>query len=138
MIRVIEYFGRAQQFRGTLIGLPAWARAILVVAALPGLIALSLSLLAILVSLFALLLLTVPTYRLLWAVTGGRHSNDGGVQAGGPFDPAQVIGFPDTVNPLSGRRHVDVKIVEPQPQAKNESVKEMLPPAGDVSESDYG
>ena len=138
MIRVIEYFGRAQQFRGTLIGLPAWARAILVVAALPGLIALSLSLLAVLVSLSALLLLTVPTYRLLWAVTGGRHSKDGGVQAGGAFDPAQVVGFPDAANPLSGRRHVDVKIVEPGPPAYEESGKVMLPPAGEVSESDYG
>ena len=138
MIRVVEYFGRAQRFRGTLIGLPGWARAILVVAALPGLIALSLSLLAVLVSLSALLLLTVPTYRLLWTVTGGRHSNDGGGQVSETFDPAVAMGFPGVGDPLSGRRHVDVKIVEPASDQNVESDKEKLPPPGAVNESDYG
>ncbi len=136
MIRVFEYFGRAPQFRGTLIGLPAWARAILLVAALPGLIALSLSFAAVLVSLFALLLLTVPTYRLLSAVTGGRQSKNGGVTVSDLLEPSRDPGYTQAVDPLSGRRHVDVKIVEPQPE--NESSKDMLPPPGAVNESDYG
>lgn len=136
MIRVIEYFGQAARFRGTVIGLPVWARVILVVAALPGLIALSLSLAAVLVSLFALLLLTVPTFRLLSAIAGGRDSSTRGADVVEALDPSRIAGFADVVNPLSDRRHVDVKIVEPQPD--QEPAKEMLPPPGAVNESDYG
>ena len=44
----------------------------MLIAALPGLALMALSLLAFLVSLFALLLLTVPVYSALKGLTGGR------------------------------------------------------------------
>jgi hypothetical protein len=37
----VQYFGRFQGLRGNLTGMPAWARAIVFVAALPGLILLA-------------------------------------------------------------------------------------------------
>jgi|SRR2546423_5681122 len=70
MSRVFRYYSRVQGVRGNLLGLPAWARALLFVLALPGILAVSLSVAAFLVSLLALLLLTVPVYRLLRAAVG--------------------------------------------------------------------
>jgi hypothetical protein len=70
MVRVVEYYNRVQGFRGRLTGLPEWARVVLFIAALPGIALIALSILAFLVSLAALLLLTVPLYRLLKLVTG--------------------------------------------------------------------
>ena len=43
-------------------------------AALPGIVLIALSVLALLVSILALLLLTVPLYRLLGALTGTRSA----------------------------------------------------------------
>ena len=70
MQRVVEYYTRFQGVRGRLSGLPAWARFLLFLASLPGILLIALSILAFLVSLLALLLLTVPLYRLLKLVTG--------------------------------------------------------------------
>jgi len=70
MSRVFRYYSRFQGVRGNLLGLPAWARLALFVVALPGIVAVSLSVAAFLVSLLALLLLTVPVYRLLRAAVG--------------------------------------------------------------------
>ena len=82
MVRVVEYYNRVLGVRGRLTGLPAWARLMLFVAALPGIALIALSILAFLVSLAALLLLTVPLYRLLQALTGtgartGRVEREG-------------------------------------------------------------
>jgi hypothetical protein len=69
MVKVFEYYGRAQGVGGRLIGLPFWGRALITLAALPGLILMGLSVLAFGVSLLALLLLTAPVYRLVRALT---------------------------------------------------------------------
>lgn len=62
------WIGRMGRLR-QLIALPAWARVILMIVALPGILAVALSVLAFLVSLLTLLVLTVPVYRLLSAMT---------------------------------------------------------------------
>jgi len=82
-----------------LLGLPGWARFILFVLALPGIVALALSIAAVLCSLAALFLLTVPAYRLL-RVLADR-------QPGGSSPLQQTV-----VMDSPGRRHVDVRIIE--------------------------
>ena len=92
--------------------MPPWARLILLIFALPGIILLGLSILAVLVSILALLLLTVPVYRILSVVMSpspGQFS---------PHDPEPTRMEPDFVSSPAGanpnRRHVEVKIIEPQ------------------------
>jgi hypothetical protein len=101
MQQLFEYYGRFQGLRGNLFGLPSWARVILFVLALPGIVVLGLSILAVLCSLAALFLLTVPAYRLLRAMT--QRSEEAAVSVA-PMGPV-VIDSP-------GRRHVDVRIIE--------------------------
>jgi hypothetical protein len=72
MVKVFEYYGRAQGMGGRLMRFPFWGRLLIVLAASPGLILLGLSILAFSVSLLALLLLTAPVYRLVRALTPGR------------------------------------------------------------------
>ena len=98
MTQVFEYVGRLNGFRGNLMGLPAWARVILFLVALPGIVVLSLSIAAVLCSLAALLLVTVPVYRMLRMLT---HRP----QPGSGWEPVAAVQAP-------GRRHVDVRIVE--------------------------
>jgi hypothetical protein len=109
MAPVFEYYSRFQGMRGQLIRLPAWARVLIFIAALPGVALLALSLLALLVSILALLLLTVPLYRVLKALTGTAVSD--GQQ---PTSPSDLFsGFPaddDLTSP--GRKKVDVTIIE--------------------------
>jgi hypothetical protein len=95
---MFEYYGKIQGVRGNLMGLPAWARSILFLVALPGVALLALSIAAVICSLAALLLVTVPVYRLLRLVT---HPSQDGSEPG----RTMVVDSP-------GRRHVDVKIVE--------------------------
>ncbi len=104
MLQFVQYFGRFKHARGRLTGLPLPARLILVTFALPGLLLLGLSIVAFVVSLFALLLLTVPVYRLLSAVFLPRVEQ----QQGAWVEPE----FMSPVSPAPGRRHVEVKIVE--------------------------
>ena len=104
MTQFVEYAGRFQSFRGSLLGLPGWARFVLFVFALPGILALALSIVAVLCSLAALLLITVPVYRGLRWIGGtpgaGRWTS--------PASPAQAAGATGS----AGRRHVDVRIIE--------------------------
>ena len=101
MVRVVEYFTRLQSVRGQLTGLPAWARFLLFLASLPGILLISLSILAFLVSLLALLLLTVPLYRLLRLVTGAGDR------------PEQADGVVDSVAFDSpGRKRVDATVTD--------------------------
>jgi hypothetical protein len=119
MFRLLRYYGRFQGVRGSVLGLPFWARLVLVLVALPGLILLSLSILALLVSLAALLLLTVPVYRLLRAVAGTAEPEMGQPMESSPT-MAELFGamsgaggMPDSAEAASpGRRRVDVKIIE--------------------------
>ena len=93
MLEFTRYYGRFQGLRGNLTGLPAWARLIVGIFALPGLILLGLSILAVIVSLLALLLLTAPVYSALKSLT-----NRG------------AAGEMDRITP--GAKRVDVKIIE--------------------------
>jgi hypothetical protein len=61
MVRVASIY-TGFRGRGTADGLAPWARFLLLVASLPGVVLVALSFLAFLVSLLALLLLTVPLY----------------------------------------------------------------------------
>jgi hypothetical protein len=84
-------------FRVNILGLPGWARTVLAIFAVPGIVLLALSIAAVLCSLLALFLLTVPVYRLLRVLTGGSS----------PMTVEQTA-----VDETPGRRHVDVKIIE--------------------------
>ncbi|MGC4030192.1 MAG: hypothetical protein QM754_00390 [Tepidisphaeraceae bacterium] len=57
--------GRFGNFRAGLLGWPVWARYLLIVPMVPGILLLGLSILLLLVSLVALFVLTVPVYTLL-------------------------------------------------------------------------
>ena len=70
MYRVVEYYSQFKGVRSRVTGLPPWARFVLFLASLPGVVLIALSILAFLVSLLALLLLTVPLLRLLKLITG--------------------------------------------------------------------
>ena len=98
MERVVEYYTRFQGARSRLTGLPPWARFLLLVASLPGVVLVALSILAFLVSLLALLLLTVPLYRLLRLVTGtgGATAESGGVEVV-QYGPARAKRVESTV-----------------------------------------
>jgi hypothetical protein len=98
---VFQYYGKFQGVRGNLLGLPGWARGILFLFALPGILLVALSIVAIVCSLAALLLLTLPVYRVLKALTGSS------VVA----QEVELSGEPVAVQ-TGPRRHVDVKIIE--------------------------
>ena len=100
---VVEYVTRFQGLRGRLTGLPAWARFLLFLASLPGILVIALSILAFLVSLLALLLLTVPLYRLLKLVTGTGEG-----PAGTRAPEAADFGSP-------GRKRVEATVVDVPP-----------------------
>ena len=105
MYQFLNYYARFQGVRGQVGGLPAWARFVLGVVALPGILLAGLSILAFLVSLLALLLLTAPVYRLLQFVTGSGQYRDVNEQR--VSEPASSMG-----EPSPGRRHIDVTIIE--------------------------
>lgn len=121
MFKFLEYFGRAQALRGRLGRWPGWARGLMLVAAVPGAVLLVLSIVAVVVSLAVLLLLTVPLYRMLSGLLDQsvRRGTETGFDAWeddpGPVNPAdtQPPATPaGQVNPATGRRHVDVTIIE--------------------------
>jgi hypothetical protein len=108
MFRILNYYGRFERARGQWGGLPAWARGVLFVAALPGLVLALLSVAAFAVSVGILLLLVVPVYRLVSAVNGtGR-----GRPAAGPpmHSPMPQVEIPAATP--QGRRHIEVTIIE--------------------------
>ena len=105
MVRVVEYYSRFQGARSRLTGLPPWARFLLFVASLPGVLLIALSILAFGVSLLALLLLTVPLYRLLRLITG---SGEAPAEAGG----VEVVDYPP-----AGRKRVESTVTDaPAPE----------------------
>jgi len=120
MERLWRYYSNYQSFRGRMGGLPTWARTILLIAALPGIAAVALSILAFVVSLLALLLLTVPLYQLLRSLTGaGPETEEAGsveVMSGGPFAP-----FGDVAGP--GRKRVEATVVESEPPVEREDTQ---------------
>ena len=77
--------GNFQSVRGDLLtavtGLPGWARAVVMVLAIPGLILSALSLVALMASMATVLLLTVPTYAILRRLVGLFSNNAGPTQS---------------------------------------------------------
>jgi uncharacterized protein (DUF58 family) len=133
VFRLLQYYGQWQGFRGRMTQLPAWARLLITLVALPGIVLIALSILAFLVSLLALLLLTVPLYRFLTALcgvkpgevvpagTGGFGPLPDGMEAvidqdgegSSPSSPeVSVVESPQESEPRRARRQIDVKIVE--------------------------
>ena len=94
--------------RGQVLGLPGWARGLIFIAALPGIALIALSVLVLLVSILALLLLTVPLYRVLQALVGTPAA--GGRQA--VESSSSSFGFPEELTASPGRKKVDVTIIE--------------------------
>ena len=95
-------YGRWSSARSGFSTLPPLARMILFVLALPGIALAALSLVLFIVSILALLLLTVPAYRVLSAVFGG------GAPAG-PSESGESLFDPE---PSPGRKQVEVRVVE--------------------------
>ena len=126
MFQLLEYYGRWQGFRSRVHQLPAWARLLLGLAALPGVVLICLSLLVFLVSLSALLLLTVPLYRFLTANcgvkpgvvmpagTGGFGPVPEGMEEVVAEQPGEttVVESPVESDSRPARRQIEVKIVE--------------------------
>jgi hypothetical protein len=125
MLQLLEYYGRWQGFKGKASQLPSWARFVLLIAAVPGILLIALSILAFLVSLLALLLLTVPLYQLMCGLFGVRAESV--MQAGqGGFGPVPegmeavveqagettVVETPVEGEERPARRQIEVKIVE--------------------------
>lgn len=111
MARFIQYFGQFNSMRQRYGGLPGWAKGVVLVAMVPGLIIAALSVLVLVVSMFVLLLLAVPAYRLMQVVAGSRESSEVGPVDGmvDPFAGMQTqVHEPDP----SPRRHINVRIVE--------------------------
>ena len=106
MATFVHYVGRLQDIRGRFVGLPAWARALVWLAALPGLALAGLSLLVLAGSILALLLLALPVYTLLKSVLGGRRD----APDGGPDGPGEEFASP--VGPSPGRKRVSATVIE--------------------------
>ena len=108
MFKLLQYIASAQGVLATIRALPLWARIIFVLFALPGIVLLALSLVALSVSIAALLLLTVPVYRLLRLVSGPQPAAmmpEPGVAS--VFD----VPPPESTAP-NPRRKIDVTIIE--------------------------
>jgi hypothetical protein len=116
MVDFYQFDSRWKRVRGGWGTMPAAARAIVGLFALPGILLAVLSLLLFAVSMLALLVLTVPVYRLLTRLTsGGRGTGESATQSpaeslgSSPF--SVVFGAPTDV-PSSGTRRVDSTVVE--------------------------
>jgi hypothetical protein len=95
-------YGRWSSARSGFSGLPTVARFILMVLALPGIALAALSLVLFIVSILALLLLTVPAYQVLAAVFGRREVVGASKSVETLFD----------ADPSPGRKQVEVRVVE--------------------------
>src|SRR5687768_13236728 len=124
MFKLLEYYGRWQGLKGNVQQLPLWARFMLVVAAIPGVVLICLSILAFLVSLLALLLLTIPTLRVIQIIarlTGAKGRQTVQRAGTGGFGPVPdgmeevvasgdvVIDAPTAAEPQRARRQIEVK-----------------------------
>lgn len=100
MYRLFQYYGRFEGFRGSFGQLPGWARIPVLIAALPGLLLVGLSILAFVVSILALLLLTVPVWRFMQFLAGTK------------MEQRRPVAETLSAEPAPRRRHVDVTIIE--------------------------
>lgn len=92
-------FSKLHGLRGGVAELPGWARMVLAIFALPAAALVLLSVLALLVSIAALLLLTVPVYRLLQSVCFSRA-------------PSQDASLETDLADSPGCRQVNVKVID--------------------------
>lgn len=67
---------RFRRFTFGVADMPKWARLILLIVMIPGIMLVVLSLFAVVVSILALLLFTVPVFKLLKAVTGDGRQDE--------------------------------------------------------------
>ena len=93
--RFSYYFSSPDGFRAarselltSVTGLPAWGRFIVLLLAIPGVVLIALSLLALMASIAALLLLTVPAYAVLWRLTQWLKGQRRDVQVPQTREPA--------------------------------------------------
>jgi hypothetical protein len=100
MFQYVRYVNQAQGLRSGFGQLPSWARSLVFLAALPGIVIAVLSFIGLGVSIVALLLLTVPVYRLLRLVCFSRPSEQ----------DVSVQEMYDVESP--GRRQIDAKVIE--------------------------
>ncbi len=100
MFQYVQYMNQAQGVRSGFAQLPSWARFLVGLAALPGIVLAVLSFIGLGVSIIALLLLTVPVYRLLRLVCFFRPNEQ----------DVTVTTLHDVESP--GRRQVDAKEIE--------------------------
>ena len=106
MFKILEYYGRFEGFRGRVGRLPGWSRVLLFIAALPGAVLIGLSIAALVVSIAALLVLTVPAYRVMtWVAGSGRPEVVRG---------EEVVVEEASAAPVDSgrRRQIDVTIIE--------------------------
>ena len=90
--------------------MPSAGRAFIGIAAIPGICLILLSILTLIVSILALLLLTVPLYRVLKALTGTVVP----ANEQQPIAPSDLFGGFAAGDELTspGRKKIDVTIVE--------------------------
>ena len=95
--------------------LPPGARLVVSLFAMPGIVLLVLSILLGFVSIFVLLLLTVPVYRVMRAIFGDREP---AVAASGNQNPfvstlfGQMASGWDNTAVSPGRKHVDARVID--------------------------
>src|SRR4051812_21390262 len=116
MYQLLRFFESWNAFRARFSQLPALARLLVGIVALPGILLVCLSILAFLVSLAALLLLTVPLYRVLSALFPTKEQGVAVATPGaGPdvvVDASTVVESPvETEVRATPRRQIEVKIV---------------------------
>ncbi len=108
MIEFQQYVGRVNGLRGSFGGLPPWARTIVGIFAIPGLVLMVLSIALFVVSILALLLLTLPVYSLLGRLTGAAGGRSVGMMPTGVrFGPVFTATEP-------GTKRVSATVVEPE------------------------
>jgi hypothetical protein len=116
MVDFYQFDSRWRSVRGGWGTLPPAARGIVGLFALPGILLAILSLLLFAVSMLALLVLTVPVYRLLTRLTSGGRGTGESVTHSAGANPFSVVIGPPTEVPSSGSapgvRRVDSTVVE--------------------------
>ena len=115
MQNATAYYTRFQSARGRYGSLPPLAKSIVALFAIPGIVLLLLSILLGLVSIFVLLLLTVPVYQGLQAVFGSRQPISGTAMAENPFVSSFFGQMPGSVvdsNESPGSKQVDAKVID--------------------------
>ncbi len=120
MQRLFHYYNRYTGIKGGFSSLPGWARSLVALAAIPGILLLVLSILAAVVSIAVLSLLTVPVYKLVSWVAGTARRDDDNIIAAtvGPIEDVEiepqieVIPSDLAASQPRPRRQIDVRIIE--------------------------